>query len=344
MNCALRAAAKVATALGLTVLGVEDGYRGLLEGRIRPLDMRALDDAARRGGTLLGTARSKAFPTAEGQARAREEIVRAQLKGLAVLGGNGSLTGARALCGALTHDGEDLRVIGLPASIDNDIGATAMAIGVDTAMNTIVEACDRIADTAIAHQRVFIIEVMGRDCGYLAMTAGIAVAADAVLFREGRKTDEEIVDQVMRAVEAAFARKGGRRHVLIIKSEGLKLDSGRLKEAVDARMADRFPEVDTRVTVLGHVVRGGTPTAFDRLVASRLANAAIRAMHAGYTQVMAGWAAPGQTRGISPFDPHVTLMPLEEVLSETARLHEGNSDHIRWRVRALAEAEALLYL
>ncbi|MSP60955.1 MAG: ATP-dependent 6-phosphofructokinase [Myxococcales bacterium] len=345
MNTGLRAAAKVGAALGLEVLGVEEGYKGLIEGRFRTLEPRALDDAARRGGTLIGTARSKLFMTEEGRARAREEILKARLRGLVVLGGNGSLTGARALDGTLCHDGSPLRVVGLPASIDNDLGCTAMAIGVDTAMNTIMEACDRIADTALAHQRVFIVEVMGRDCGYLAMTAGIATGADAVLFREGGKSDEQIVDQVMRAVEAAFARAAGRRHVLVIKSEGVSFDSGKLKEAVDARIAGRF-DTDTRVTVLGHVVRGGSPTAFDRLLASRLANVAVRALFEGQTQVMAGWTAPHTgrpSRAPSRHDPHVTLWPLEEVLAETAKMHSGDSEVVKWRVKALSEAEAVLY-
>ncbi len=359
MNTALRAAHKVGAALGLEVLGVEEGYKGLIEGRIRPFTefggSRALDDASRRGGTLIGTARSKLFITPEGQAKAKEEIAKCRLRGLLVLGGNGSLTGARALDGALCHDGSPLRVVGLPASIDNDLAGTALAIGVDTAMNTIMEACDRISDTALAHQRVFIVEVMGRDCGYLAMTAGIAAGADAVLFREGGKTDEEIVEQVMRAVEAAFAQRKivngkegmGRRHCLIIKSEGVRYDSHKLKEAVDARTAGRFPDVDTRVTVLGHVVRGGSPTAFDRLLASRLANVAVRALHAGHSQVMAGWAAPwagGASIAPSPFDPHVTLRPLDEVLAETAKMHSGASDLVRWRVRALSEAEPVMVL
>jgi 6-phosphofructokinase 1 len=347
MNAALRAAAKVGAALGLEVLGVEEGFRGLIEGRIRAISSfggRALDDAARRGGTLLGTARSKLFLTEEGRARAREKIVEAKLAGLVVLGGNGSLTGARALDGTPRHDGQPLAVVGLPASIDNDLGCTAMSIGVDTAMNTIMEACDRISDTALAHQRVFIVEVMGRDCGYLAMTAGIAAGADAVLFREGGKSDAQIVDQVMRAVEAAFARPGGRRHVLVLKSEGVKYDSSRLKEAVDARIGERWPDVDSRVTVLGHVVRGGSPSAFDRLLASRLANAAVRALADGRSQVMAGWAAPAEKRAPSPYDPHVVLSPLEEVLAETERLHSGAHEIVRWRVKALAEAEPVLYL
>jgi 6-phosphofructokinase 1 len=344
MNAALRAAAKVGAALGLEVLGVEEGYKGLIEGRIRPLESRALDEAARRGGTLLGTARSQLFTTPEGQARAKAEIVKARLAGLIVAGGNGSLTGARALDGAPCHDGSPLRVMGLPASIDNDLGCTSMSIGVDTAMNTILEACDRIVETALAHQRIFIVEVMGRDCGYLAMTSGVASGADAVLFREGGKSDEQIVDQVMRAVDAAFARTSGRRHVLVIKSEGVKFDSSALKTAVDARVKQRGLDTDVRVTVLGHVVRGGSPSAFDRLLASRLANAAVRAMADGQTQMMAGWWIAGQSRPASPYDPHVSLWPLEEVLAETARMHTGASELVRWRVKALAEAEPVLYL
>jgi 6-phosphofructokinase 1 len=344
MNAALRAAAKIGSALGLEVLGVEEGYKGLIEGRIRSLDVRALDDAARRGGTLLGTARSKLFITAEGRERAKAEMLKARVAGVVVIGGNGSLTGARALDGATAHDGGPLGVIGIPASIDNDLGCTAMSIGVDTAMNTIMEACDRIADTALAHQRIFIVEVMGRDCGYLAMTAAIAAGADAVLFREGGKTDAEIVEQVMRAVEAAYARPGGRRHVLVIKSEGVRFDSSALKEAVNARMAERFPDVDTRVTVLGHVVRGGSPTAFDRMLASRLANVAVRALASGRTQEMAGWWIPGQTHPPSPFDPHTSLWPLEVVLAETAKIHSGTSEVVRWRVKALTDAESVLYL
>ncbi|MCS6913621.1 MAG: 6-phosphofructokinase [Myxococcales bacterium] len=344
MNAGLRAAAKVGTALGLEVLGVEDGYRGLMEGRLRALDMRALDEACRRGGTLLGSARSKEFPTPQGQARAREAIAAARLAGLLVFGGNGSLAGAHALAGTPGADGNELRVGGVPASIDNDIGCTTLAIGVDTAMNTIVEACDRIADTALSHQRTFIIEVMGRDCGYLAMAAGIAAAADAVLFREGKQSDDEIVDQVMRAIEAAYARQGGRRHVLVIKSEGVRLDSQRLKHMVDERIRARGMEVDTRVTVLGHVVRGGAPSAFDRLLAARLAAAAMRALRDGHTQFMVGWAGPGQARSVCAYDHHVTLWPLGEVLAETERMHSGDSAAVQARVRAMKEVESVLYL
>jgi 6-phosphofructokinase 1 len=342
MNAALRGAARVGLALGLEMLGVEEGYRGLIDGRIAPLDLRALDEAARRGGTLLGSARSKAFVTDEGQGRAREAIAQARLSGLVVIGGNGSLAGARAIAGAPGRDGRPLAVAGIPASIDNDLAGTSMAIGVDTALNTIVDACDRICDTAAAHRRTFLLEVMGRDSGYLAMTSAVAGGADAVLVREAEKSDEAIVDQVVRAMKEAYARDSGKRRVLVIKAEGVKYDSLRLKEAVDARIAEELPEVDTRVTVLGHVVRGGVPTAFDRLLGARLSNAAVRALADGESGFMAGWMGPSVARPPSRYDPYVVLTPIDEVLAETARLMEGSSELARWRRRIFDEIEPIL--
>jgi 6-phosphofructokinase 1 len=345
MNAAVRAAARVGAELGLDMLGVEDGYSGLLDGRFTPLSIRTLDEAARRGGTVLGTARSKTFATPEGNARAREQIARQRLRGLLVVGGNGSLTGARTLVGTPSEGGE-LLVGGVPASIDNDLACTSMAIGVDTAMNTIVEACDRIFDTATAHKRTFIVEVMGRDCGYLAMTAGIAAGADAVLVRETDKDETQIVDQVVTTMRRAYAATsdGGqaKRRVLVIKSEGVSIDSARLKQLVDERVAKEIPDVDSRVTVLGHVVRGGTPTAFDRLLGARLANAALRAIASGESDFMAGWSGPGIGRGPCRWDPYVVLTPLAEVLAETEKLMRGESDLARWRKAIFQEVEKIL--
>ncbi len=351
MNAAVRAAARVGAEIGLEMVGVEDGYAGLIEGRVAPLDIRVLDEAARRGGTALGTARSKAFATPEGQARARETIAKNELRGILVIGGNGSLTGARTLADVVVTaragaPEAKLIVGGVPASIDNDLACTSMAIGVDTAMNTIVEACDRIFDTATAHKRTFIVEVMGRDCGYLAMTAGIAAGADAVLVREADKDEGQIVDQVVRTMQRAYgpqpAGASTKRRVLVIKSEGVTVDSNRLKELVEAKVKTLIPDVDTRVTVLGHVVRGGTPSAFDRLLGARLANSALRAMVAGQSDFMAGWCGPGITRAACPWDPYVVLTPLDEVLAETAKLMRGDSDLARWRKRVFAEVEDIL--
>jgi 6-phosphofructokinase 1 len=180
MNAALRGVVRAAQACGLHVLGIEDGFRGLLAGQSTQLAQASVDDASRRGGTLLGTARSAEFRSTAGLARAAAQIATFRLAGLVVIGGNGSLAGALALSEVQGARGP-LRIAGIPASIDNDLAATTMAIGVDTALNTIVEACDRICDTATAHRRVFIVEVMGRECGYLAMAAGIAACADLVL-------------------------------------------------------------------------------------------------------------------------------------------------------------------
>jgi 6-phosphofructokinase 1 len=346
MNAAVRAAARVGAEIGLDMVGVEDGYAGLIEGRIAPLDIRILDEAARRGGTALGTARSKAFATPDGQKRARDTLASHDIRGMLVIGGNGSLTGARTLADVVTKSGAPMIVGGVPASIDNDLACTSMAIGVDTAMNTIVEACDRIFDTATAHKRTFIVEVMGRDCGYLAMTAGIAAGADAVLVREADKDEGEIVDQVVRTMQRAYgpqpAGAATKRRVLVIKSEGVRVESARLKELVEEKIKTILPDVDTRVTVLGHVVRGGTPTAFDRLLGARLANSALRAMVAGQSDFMAGWCGPGITRAACAWDPYVVLTPLEEVLAETAKLMRGDSDLARWRKRVFAEVEDIL--
>ncbi|MDP3274866.1 MAG: 6-phosphofructokinase [Deltaproteobacteria bacterium] len=345
MNAALRAAAKVGGAMGFDVVGVEDGYVGLMEGRVRSLDLRTLDEASRRGGTLLGSARSKVFPTAEGQARAREVIVRENLAGLVVIGGNGSLAGARSLRDAPTARGT-LRVAGIPASIDNDLACTTMAIGVDTAMNTIVEACDRIADTASAHRRTFVVEVMGRDCGYLAMTSGVAAGADAVLVPEIGKSEEAVIEQVVGIMVNAYQRFNAKRRVLVIKAEGVKIDSNALKEGIERAVATQLPDVDTRVTVLGHVVRGGTPSAFDRLLAARLAHGAVRALADGLHDVMAGWIGPGAMPNahttLSAHDPYIVLTPLDAVLRETQRLMNGESEVAQWRRRIFSEIEPIL--
>jgi 6-phosphofructokinase 1 len=335
MNAALRGAARVGASLGLELFGVEEGYVGLLEGRVRPLPMRDLDDMARRGGTILGSARSKVFPTAEGQKRARETLAKHGIRALVVIGGNGSLAGARTLVDAVA-------VAGLPASIDNDLAATSMSIGVDTALNTIVEACDRIGDTASAHRRTFLIEVMGRDCGYLAMTAAVASGADAVLVPEADRSEDDLVEGVARAMESAYARDSDKRRVLVVKAEGVKIDAPTLKRRIDARVAKSLPDVETRVTVLGHVVRGGSPTAFDRLLGSRLANCAIRALAEGEQGFMAGWCGPGVTGTPCKYDPYVVLTPLDTVLAETARLMSGESEVARWRRRIVQEIEPIL--
>ena len=214
-------------------------------------------------------------------------------------------------------------------------------------MNTIVEACDKIADTATAHDRTFIIEVMGRDCGYLAMTSAIAVGADLALFPEAGKPESSIVDQIVDTVLAIRKRQRRARRVIIIKAEGVPITIEKLKHEVDARLRERQPDaepssIETRVTVLGHVVRGGRPSAFDRLLGSRLANAGVRALAHGDSRKMAAWMPPVELSpeiGVrSVTDPYVFLVDLGAALAETANLLSGKSALARWRAAVFEDA------
>lgn len=355
MNAAIRAATLIGTSAGADIVGIERGYRGLLEDAFVPLGPSDVGGILREGGTVLGSARCKEFHQREVRDRARAILAKREVDGLIVIGGNGSLTGALHLANPEElGNGRPLKIAGVPASIDNDLGLTGLSIGVDTAMNTIVEACDKIADTATAHDRTFIVEVMGRDCGYLAMTSAIAVGADLALFPEAGKPEHEIVDQIVDTVLAIRKRQQRRaRRVIIIKAEGVHVPVDRLKQEVDAKLREHEPDaepsaIETRVTVLGHVVRGGRPSAFDRLLGSRLANVAVRALLANLTHKMAAWMPPVElpeevgTR--SPYDPYCWLVDLDAVLAETENLLQGRSPLARWRAGAFEEIEDALLL
>ncbi|MFT5682871.1 MAG: 6-phosphofructokinase 1 [Myxococcota bacterium] len=329
MNAAIAAAVKVAAAAGWQTLGVRDGYEGLIAGDLIPLTPRDVDDIAYRGGTDLGSARSARFRTVEGRQEAAGHLT--GIDGLLVIGGNGSLAGADALSDQL---GGRLPIVGLPASIDNDIACTATAIGVDTALNTIVSACDRISDTARSHRRIFVVEVMGRDCGYLAMAAGIAASADAVIFREQGQSEAEVVAGLQCIVSAAAAR--GKKRVLIIKAEGVEIATSRLVEQLDA------PGFTVRYTVLGHVVRGGSPSFRDRLVASRLAFAGVKCVIAGQ-HGMVGWEST-EDGGQPTADPAIQLFPLKLMLERTAALLDGTHPVTARRVALLEQASRVLPL
>lgn len=346
MNSAIRAVARIGAARGVRVLGVEHGYEGLIDGRFRKLTYgepgarleldRDVDLMGGHGGTMLGSARSKRFLTPEGRARAFEQIREAGIEGLVVVGGNGSLTGAHALCGE-----HGARIVGVPASIDNDIGCTSTAIGVDTALNTIVDACDRISDTARAHRRAFVLEVMGRHCGYLAMASAVAAGADAVLFREQGRSEDDIVQAVVEHVRRGFS--SGKNRVLIIKSEGVEIPCTRLARLVSGQIEAELPGVDVRATVLGHVVRGGRPSYQDRMVAARLAYAALELLGAGRSDEMVAWG-PTVDGGTQTGDPMVWHYPLARVLEETSALLDGTSELTRWRVSMLEKLEGVLGL
>jgi 6-phosphofructokinase 1 len=331
MNAAVRAAVKYCARNGTEVLGVRNGYEGLIDGNFLPLLPRDVDPIGAFGGTILGSARSMRFLTPEGRASAAAQLT--NLDGLLVIGGNGSLNGAHVL-----HQEHGTPVVGIPASIDNDIGCTSLSIGVDTALNTIVEACDRISDTARAHRRVFVVEVMGRQCGYLAMASAVAAGADACLFREHGMGEDEIVAALTRVIHQGFSPERAKQRVLILKAEGVEVPTQRLVERL-ATPAESV-QADVRGTVLGHLVRGGSPSYQDRMIAGRTTVAALDALYAGSTDVMVAWQP--SLAGITTQDPSCALFSLEDVLAHTATLLDGTSPVTQRRVRMMQAFEGVL--
>jgi 6-phosphofructokinase 1 len=271
MNGAVRAAVRTALARDWDVYGVEDGYAGLLEGRIHRLTNRSVGGILHRGGTILGTARSAEFATPEGQKRAIRALS-VGVDGLIVIGGEGSLTGGQRL-----HEG-GVAVVGIPGTIDNDVYGTDTAIGVDTALNTALDAIDRIKDTASSHHRAHVVEVMGRGSGYLALMSAIAGGAEAVLVPEFEPDPKAIV----REMEFSYDR--GKPHFIVVAAEGASLSGRELHEYLNGTSG----AFESRLTVLGHVQRGGAPTAFDRIFSGRLGAAAVDALADGESGTMVG--------------------------------------------------------
>jgi 6-phosphofructokinase 1 len=344
MNAAIRAVAKVGAGRGVEVHGVEGGYEGLIEGRIasltrmaggRLLPERSVDLSLGQGGTILGSSRSEAFRSPEGRAAGAEALN--GFDGLVVIGGDGSLTGAHAL--AVEHG---VRVVGVPASIDNDVGCTSLSIGVDTALNTIVEACSRIADTARSHQRAFVVEVMGRRSGYLAMSSAVTVGADAAVLPEQKRSTEEIVSSVERVIRQSFGADAGKRQSLIMLSEGVELPATELVRILNERLHD-VAGVEARAIVLGHLQRGGSPTYMDRMIGGRLGLMALAALAAGVSDEMVAWR-PSLEGGVPTEDPRVLRYPLERVISESAALVDGSSEVVRRRLRMMESVEGVLAL
>jgi len=270
MNPFIRAVVRTASANNISVLGVEGGYEGLIHGKFRELGIREVGGILQRGGTILQTARSKEFREAAGQREAIRQVNNAAMDALIVAGGDGSLAGAQKL----TQKG--IPVIGVPASIDNDIYGTDMCIGVDTALNTIVDAIDKLRDTASSHNRAFLVETMGRASGYLAVQAGIITGAELVLIPEIKTPPREVA----RAIEEAYRR--GKTHAIVVVAEGFKPPTSELGAMIDA-MDIGFT---TRVTILGHVQRGGKPTGFDRMLATRFGVKAVQFLLEGKSGVM----------------------------------------------------------
>lgn len=294
MNAAIRAVVRTAQANNIDVIGVMNGYEGLINGEFRPLGARDVGGILQRGGTFLLTSRSKRFMEPSGQREAIRKMNEAGINALIVIGGEGSMNGAHVL------SQQGVKVIGIPGSIDNDIWGTNIAIGTDTAMNTIMDAVDKLRDTASSHQRAFLIETMGRNSGYLAVMAGIICGAEIVLTPEAPTALEEVAT----AIEDAYRR--GKTHAIIINAEGSSIRTTDLAAAID-NMDVGF---HTRVTILGHIQRGGSPTAYDRLLASRMGVRAVEALMEGTHGVMVGLKGKG-----------IDFIPISDVISNKRKVN-----------------------
>src|SRR5699024_442842 len=257
MNAAIRSVVRKSIYHGIDVYGIKNGFQGLMDGNIEKMILGSVGDIIQRGGTMLFSARCDAFRTDEGQEKAIAQLQSHGIEGLIVIGGDGSLKGAQKL------SEKGFPCIGVPGTIDNDIPGTDFTIGFDTALNTIIEAIDKIRDTATSHERTYVIEVMGRNAGDLALWSGLAGGAESILIPEKQDDFQEVIDRLKRGHER------GKKHSIIILAEGVGSgpDYGkRIEEATG---------LETRVTVLGHIQRGGSPTAADRVLASRLGAQAV---------------------------------------------------------------------
>jgi 6-phosphofructokinase 1 len=273
MNAAIRAVVRTGLEHDVEVYGVRQAYTGLLSGDFELLTSREVSGILQRGGTILQTARNEEFKTLQGQRKALRRLNEYGIEGMVVVGGDGSLRGALAL-----HE-LDFPVVGVPGSIDNDIWGTDMSIGVDTALNTIIDALDRIRDTATSHQRAFLIEVMGRNCGYLALMAGILGGAEIVITPEKAIT----MDEVAAALEDSYVR--GKSHAVAVMAEGAAYS---ITDLANYLMKNKNVGFEIRLSILGHMQRGGSPSAFDRRLASMLGMRALDVLMEGQSGVMVG--------------------------------------------------------
>ncbi|HHW92858.1 MAG TPA: 6-phosphofructokinase [Firmicutes bacterium] len=286
MNVAVRAAVRKALHHNMEVYGVFHGFAGLIQGEISPLDTNSVADIIHRGGTILRTARSEEFKTAAGRHKALRQLARWGIEGLLVIGGDGSFRGARELAAS------GITTIGVPATIDNDLYGSDYTIGFDTAVNTAIEAINKIRDTAASHERTYVVEVMGRRSGQIALWAGLAGGAESILIPEIEFDLERVCERIVRGF------KGGKLHSIIVVAEG----AARGEEI--GFYIQEHTGLETRVTVLGHIQRGGSPTAFDRVLSSQMAAYAVDLLREGKTGL-----------GVVIQEGRLRTMGLEEILS-----------------------------
>lgn len=275
MNAAIRSVVRTCAYHNIECVGIYRGYQGMIEGDFKEMGPRSVNNIVNKGGTILKSARSKDFMTPEGRQKAFSNIQKAGIDSLVVIGGDGSFTGAEVF-----NSEFNIPIMGIPGTIDNDIYGTSFTLGYDTALNTVVEVIDKIRDTASSHNRLFFVEVMGRDAGHIALNAGIGAGAEEILIPEEDLGLERLLDSLKKS------KASGKSSSIVVIAEGDKIGKNvfELKDYVEANL----PEYDVRVSVLGHMQRGGAPTCFDRVLASRLGVKAVESLIEGKSNFMVG--------------------------------------------------------
>ncbi len=308
MNAAVRAVVRSSVFNDIECFGIYKGYQGMIDGLIKPLNARSVNNIINKGGTILKTARCKEFYSKQGRKKAFKKINEYQIDALVVIGGDGSFTGAIKF-----YEEHKLPVIGIPGTIDNDIFGTSFTIGFDTAINTVVESIDKIRDTAISHNRLFFVEVMGRDAGHIALNAGIGAGAEEILIPEEDMGLDRLLDSLR------ISQKSGKTSSIVMIAEGDK--TGKNIFEIASYVENNMPDYEVRVSVLGHIQRGGRPTCFDRVLASRMGVYAIDSLLKGSHNVMVG--INNQKMVLSPLvdavkgktDINKNLIRVSEILS-----------------------------
>ena len=290
MNAAIRSVVRTCAFYNIECVGIYRGYQGMIEGDFKEMGPRSVNNIVNKGGTILKSARSKEFMTVEGRKKAHENIVASGIDALVVIGGDGSFTGAEVFNNEFGYP-----VMGIPGTIDNDIFGTSHTLGFDTALNTVVDCIDKIRDTASSHNRLFLVEVMGRDAGHIALNAGIGAGAEEILIPEEDLGLERLLESLRKS------KASGKSSSIVVIAEGDKIGKNvfELKDYIE----ENFPEYDIRVSVLGHMQRGGSPSCYDRVLASRLGVKAVESILEGKSNFMVGI-----------LNDKVALTPLEQAI------------------------------
>ena len=298
MNAAIRSVVRTCAYLKIDCIGIYRGYEGLIEGDFKPMDARSVNNIINKGGTILKSARCDEFRTKEGRKKAYEQLNSEGIDAFVVIGGDGSFTGAM-----IFNQEFDFPVIGIPGTIDNDIFGTTFTLGFDTALNTVVEAIDKIRDTASSHNRLFFVEVMGRDVGHIALNAGVGAGAEEILIPEENLGRERLLESLKRS------KRSGKASSIVIVAEGDKTGKNifELKDYVE----ENLPDYDVRVSVLGHMQRGGAPSCYDRVLASRMGVKAVEALLDGQTNLMVGILAN-----------NIILTPIEKAIKGSTKINK----------------------